>query len=210
MINAIPCSQWLPRLTLESGVPVFLFTGEFSPNFNLEKKWFQPIQGFFMGKKKTPKFARFSRFLFLSFPNRQMFYCKFQIASQEYRRILYLFLLSYLVHSQIWLNLFCGWSALWLHHHKVLKRRNPGLESGLRGQKEPASVEHVISSKIQIPRTRGFQLLTRFQESARTLGTQEEPYSERPALIFFVLEENKRRDLASVRKLWKSHKASSS
>jgi hypothetical protein len=63
VINAIACSQWLPRLTLESGVPVFLFTGEFSPNFNLEKK-VSTYTRIFHGKKKTPKFARFSRFLF--------------------------------------------------------------------------------------------------------------------------------------------------
>ncbi len=155
MINAIPSSQWLPRLTLESGVPVFLFTGEFSPNFNLEKNAFDLYKDF-SWEKKNPQIRQIFKIFVSIFSKSSDFFCKFQIGSQEYRRILYLFLLSYLVRSQIWLNLFCGWSALWLHHHKVLKRRNPGLESGLRGQKEPASVEHVISSKIQIPRTRGF------------------------------------------------------
>jgi hypothetical protein len=72
VINAIPCSQWLPRLTLESGVPVFLFTGEFSPNFNLDKI-VSTYTRIFHVKIKTPQFARFSRFFFKSFRNRQIF-----------------------------------------------------------------------------------------------------------------------------------------
>ncbi len=46
---------------------------------------------------------------------------KFPEGSQEYRRILFFFLPSYLLCSQIWLKLLCGWSPLWLHH-KILKR----------------------------------------------------------------------------------------
>jgi hypothetical protein len=111
-----------------------------------------------MGKKKPPNSPDFQDFYFiLIFSKWSEFYCKFQIGSQEYRRILYLFLFSYLVRSQIWLNfilwiLFC---ALWLHH-KVLKGRIPGLESGLCGQ-ERASIGGARNlKKIQIPRTRGF------------------------------------------------------
>jgi hypothetical protein len=53
-------------------------------------------------KKKTPKFARFLRFFF--FPKSPD---NFKECSQEYGRILYfIFLLSYLVYSQIWLNCF--------------------------------------------------------------------------------------------------------
>jgi hypothetical protein len=108
---------------------------------------FQPRQNSFdlykdfSWENKNPPIRQIFKIFLKIFSESSDFYCKFQTGSQEYRRILYLFLLSFLVRSQIWLNLFCGWSALWLHH-KVLKRRNPGLESRLRGQRASIGGAH--------------------------------------------------------------------
>jgi hypothetical protein len=50
--------------------PSVSFTGEFSPNFDLKKKWFRPIQKDFSWKNKWPKFARFWTIIF---SNHQIF-----------------------------------------------------------------------------------------------------------------------------------------
>ncbi len=99
-INLLWVSSYYPRQTeLDTHVaPVFLLVANFRQILTW-KTWFQPIQRIFHGKK-WPKCTR----VFLSVP----------VRSHEYRRILLFFVLSYLVHSQIWL------------HYKILKR-NPVL-----------------------------------------------------------------------------------
>jgi hypothetical protein len=58
-------------------------------------------------KKKDPNLPDFEGFFFFFSSNSQIFNDNFEESSQEYGRILYfIFLLSYLVYSQIWLNCF--------------------------------------------------------------------------------------------------------
>ncbi len=55
----------------------------------------------FSMEKMALKFAKFQR---KTIPNRQVFMMSPPVSSQEYIRILFFFLLSHLVYSQIWLN----------------------------------------------------------------------------------------------------------
>jgi hypothetical protein len=106
------CSKmWLKNNTLEcsplalSGLPIshcVSFTGEFSPNFDLENMISTHTKALWW--KKWPKFAKFGRLNFF-FSTQQIFYDNLQQCIVENREGFF-FLLSCLVCSQNWLNIY--------------------------------------------------------------------------------------------------------
>ncbi len=109
------------------------------------KIWFQPIQRIFHGKN-GPNLPDFRENKFQI----SRFWCLVQVGSQEYRRIF--FLLSYLEYSQIWLNYFCQWLPLWLHH-KILKT-NPAARYSSQDYFQPSqALQSLVSIQSTISNT---------------------------------------------------------
>jgi hypothetical protein len=85
---------WKKKVPLNESLytsdPVFLFQGEFSPNFDLKKnKMISTYTKDFSCNNKWPKFTRLWRFFF--FFKSPDFYDEVPVGSQEYRKILLFF-----------------------------------------------------------------------------------------------------------------------